>query len=114
MAGGGGRSTTKNHDSSPQKTSTRKTDPPATKKQPIAEITSVKPADRRNACLFIVDKQKIRGVRNEWATGELSQVLMRGPADDSGIVDESMSAFAIFARVNFKTNDLPDVDTARF
>jgi hypothetical protein len=77
-------------------------------------INSVKPEERINACLFIVDDQKVRGVRGEWALGELSNDLMRGPADDLGIVDETQSAYAIFAPANFKTNDLPDIDTARF
>jgi hypothetical protein len=73
----------------------------------------VAPEDRINACVFVTDRKELKGVRNEWALNELSKEIMRGPADTGGIVDESMSAYAIFAPVSFKTNDLPEIDTAR-
>ena len=55
----------------------------------------------------------MRGIRRDWAVGELSTEIMRGPVGENNKVDESLSAYAVFKPVNLAAEALPNTNIAR-
>ena len=99
----------------PNSEKSKQTSTPTKKAQsqpkPPVTIKAIPAEERKNGCLMILDKKRIKQIRTDWAIDHLAEKTMRGPADDLGIVDENFSAYPIFAPVDLSVGDLPNVDT---